>query len=112
MNSSPNQTSTNCKSRRKPALLAVALLALCGAELAQTNAHAAQRPLSDFLSRQGTYCIILDGNGNYDCAAGGYGGGSGCFLYLPPFPNYLDWTDPASQSSVSFDYAGLVNAAL
>jgi uncharacterized membrane protein len=104
------KSSSNQKQTSKPAVLAIALAA--SLNLFQTTAQAAQRPLSDFLSRQGAYCIQLDANGNYDCAAGTYGGGSSCFLYVPPFPNYLDWTDPVNQSSVSFDYAGIVNAAL
>jgi hypothetical protein len=87
------------------AALAVALTA--------TAAQAALRPLSDFVSRQGTYCLGTDSSGNPTC--GSYPADpSTCagYKYIPPFPNYLDWTDPSSGNSVTFDYAGLFNAYL
>jgi hypothetical protein len=85
--------------------------------LGVTSALAAtQRPISDFVSRQGTYCPKFDASGNPLCAEGCYPGpncpGTDCFLYIPPFPNFLDWTDPKDGTSVSVDYAGLFNAYL
>jgi len=78
------------------------------AVLAPLLTNGAQRPISDFISAQGTYCLgigpdgpVCDGDPNV-----------GCFLYIPPFPNYLDWTDPSSGNSVTFDYAGLFNSYL
>ena len=108
MNNPSNPKPTNCKHQCKPALLAIALLAVLAANAAQTIAHAGQRPISDFLSQQGTYCLGTDGNGNAIC--GGFPGN--CFLYIPPFPNFLDFTDPVAGTSVSFDYANLFNAYL
>ena len=93
-----------------------ALLAL-GLALAwaQPAAIAGQRPISDFLSRQGRFCVQLDANGFVDCAGGEYRDdttGGGCFLFIPPVANYSGWSDPKSARSAAFDYAGLANAAL
>jgi len=68
-----------------------------------------QRPLSDFLSTQGTYCVD-DGVG-------------GCYLFVPPDPNFLGWSTmivPAKLPIVpsrpeiplfaGVDYAGLADA--
>jgi len=54
-----------------------------------------QRPISDFLSTQGTYCIP-DGSG-------------GCLLFVPPVANFIGWGDPRTGQAVSVDYAGLAN---
>jgi hypothetical protein len=57
------------------------------------------RPLSDFLSTQGTYCTD-DGSG-------------GCLLFVPPDPNFLGWNTDVDKTPVLFalvDYAGLANA--
>jgi hypothetical protein len=57
---------------------------------------AVQRPISDFVDAQGTYCLD-DGMG-------------GCFLFCPPPPNRVGWTDPPAgplAKFVSVDYAGL-----
>jgi hypothetical protein len=81
----------------------------------QPNAIAGQRPISDFLSRQGKFCVQLDANGNVDCAAGQYlddTTGGGCFLFVPQVADYLGWSDPKSAISAAFDYAGLANEAL
>ena len=80
-----------------------------------TDAIAAQRPISDFLSRQGKFCLQLDANGFVDCDASHYTDDTtsgGCFLFIPPVANYSGWSDPKSVTSASFDYAGLANAAL
>lgn len=56
---------------------------------------AEQRPIEDFVSAQGTFCID-DGQG-------------GCFLIVPPIANFIGWTDPAEVISASVDYAGLAD---
>jgi hypothetical protein len=95
--------------------LTIGLLAVLGASLIQSTTQAGQRPLSDFLSRQGAYCVHqLDpatGNIGCDCVNNGYNG-TGCLLQVPPAPNYVVWTDPFAGAFVSFDYAGLANKAL
>src|SRR5207237_1448323 len=49
-----------------------------------------QRPISDFLSTQGTFCV--------DAA---------CTLFVPPTPNFVGFTDTVHDLGISFDYAGL-----
>lgn len=81
----------------------------------QPDAIAGQRPISDFLSRQGKFCFQFDANGFVDCAAAEYKDdttGGGCFLFIPPVADYSGWSDPKSARRASFDYAGLANAAL
>jgi hypothetical protein len=78
------------------------------------SAMAGQRPIGDFLSRQGKFCIQLDANGFVDCSASHYVAdttGGGCFIFIPPVADYTGWFDPKGTSA-SFDYAGLANAAL
>lgn len=55
-----------------------------------------QRPIEDFVSAQGTFCID-DGQG-------------GCILFVPPVANFIGWVDPAEEISASVDYAGLADA--
>jgi hypothetical protein len=77
-------------------------------------ASAGQRPISDFLSRQGKFCLQVGTDGNFDCSTSSYVGDSttgGCFLFIPPVANYTGWFDPKGASA-SFDYAGLANSAL
>jgi hypothetical protein len=81
-------------------MLALALLTL--------EAAAGTRPITDFTSRQGTYCLKLDTDGNIDCTTSSYGG-SDCFLFVPPQPNVAGWTDPKSFRFVLVDYAGLAD---
>jgi hypothetical protein len=83
--------------------------------LLQPNAIAGSRPISDFLSRQGKFCIQLNNDGSVDCSASHYTDNTtsgGCFLFIPPVADYNGWSDPKSATSASFDYAGLANAAL
>jgi hypothetical protein len=89
------------------------LAILVSAGLIET-ASAAQRPLSDFLSRQGTYCLSsLAPDGSLPFGSCGTYGSLGCgVLQVPPAPNYVNWTDPSSGASVTFDYAGLADGAL
>jgi hypothetical protein len=60
---------------------------------------ATQRPISDFVNTQGTFCWPFD--------AGGCG-----FLFDPPIQNFLGWTDPKSDRGFSLDYAALVDRYL
>jgi hypothetical protein len=67
-----------------------------------------QRPIEDFVNTQGTFCID-DGRG-------------GCFLFVPPVPNFLGSDTvqevPPQRGNVqpvrcaSVDYAGLANATI
>jgi len=59
-----------------------------------------QRPLSDFLSQQGTYC--MPGNTTT----------SGCMLYAPPVGNFAVWYSPDHNMTLVVDYAGLMDAWL
>ena len=72
--------------------------------------EAAQRPLSDWTSRQGSFCLV-SGNNGIDCQASGYHGGS-CLLFVPPVLNYLAWTTDPVTNGFSMDFAGLANAWL
>ena len=92
---------------RSMCILAIALFLPSLAALA--DGPTIQRPLSDFLSTQGKYCTD-DGNG-------------GCYLFVPPDPNFLGWTTmlpppklpvvpsrPEKPLFAGVDYAGLANA--
>src|SRR5262249_52033707 len=95
---------------RKMSHQARALLCTIGLTvMASTLANGVQRPIEDFISVQGTYCLGTDLNGNPVCNGDP---ASGCFLYIPPFPNYLNFTDPSTGNSVNLDYAGLFNSYL
>ncbi len=82
-----------------------ALAIIASASLVQ----AGQRPISQFTSRQGAYCLKFDVSGNVDCSASGYGGTS-CELFVPPQPNVNGWVEPSTLRFVLVDYAGLANA--
>jgi len=85
--------------RAKPAL-ALALIgvfAIGAISTAQASRSATSiRPISDFVSQQGTFCLD-DGMG-------------GCFLFVPPTPNFAGWVDLLTSKFVLVDYAGLANA--
>jgi len=85
----------------KPALviLLLGLMAISSARLTPVHAvQSVQRPISDFLSAQGTYCLDLDGMP------------PPCDLFVPPSPNMVGWTvSPAFQIFALLDYAGLAN---
>jgi hypothetical protein len=70
----------------------LALLVCCAlggtAAPAAARSTATARPLADFVNVQGTY---------------DFG-----FLFVPPVPNFLGWSDPAGLS-LSIDYAGLAD---
>jgi len=55
-----------------------------------------QRPIEEFVSAQGTFCLP--------------DGGGGCVLFVPPLDNFLGWFDPATGDVASVDYAGIANA--
>jgi hypothetical protein len=83
--------------------------------LSTPSASAAQRPISDFLSRQGKFCLQFDANGFLDCSVNHYvtdTTSGGCLLFTPPGANFTGWTDPQAGTGASFDYAGLNNVAL
>ncbi len=82
---------TRSTSRRLLGL--AALLAL--AAVTAAPAQAAQRSIEEFIAAQGTYCID-DGSG-------------GCFVIVPPVPNFIGWTVTGETKAASVDYAGLAN---
>src|SRR5262245_41389290 len=61
-----------------------------------SQSAASTRPISEFVSQQGTFCFD-DGMG-------------GCFLFVPPIPNFVGWADGRTFNGVSVDYAGLADA--
>jgi hypothetical protein len=65
---------------------------------ASAFAGTTQRPISDFVSTQGTYCNP-DGLG-------------GCQIFVPPTPNFVGFTDTVHDLGISFDYAGLSDQPL
>lgn len=79
---------------------ALAGLALLSSKPARAAGPARLRPISDFLSRQGTACAD-EGTGT-------------CYLYVPPAPNFLGWStrydNRATALFAGVDYAGLANA--
>src|SRR5258708_11117492 len=86
-------------------VLVPALLLLGG------QAIAATRPITDFTSRQGDYCLKFGGITGIDCTAGGYGKTS-CDLFVPPQPNAYGWSAPKTSVFALVDYAGLADPFL
>ena len=84
------KTWTPIANGRLAGVLAVVLLAPLA--FAQTT----QRPISDFLEGQGTFCFPSPSGG--------------CLSFVPPVPNFEGWEDLAGTVAVSVDYAGLANA--
>ncbi len=114
MKNSTKQNQRKCASRRFQLMspgLVLGLVTVITTGLIPSTASAGQRPIGDFLSRQGAFCLQLDASGNIDCGASSYGG-SGCFLFVPPSPNLIAWTDPKGNTAMQMDYAGLQNAVL
>jgi hypothetical protein len=68
----------------------VLAVSVCSASAFAGTTH---RPISDFLSTQGTFCVD-DGHG-------------GCTIFVPPTPNFVGFTDTVHDLGISFDYAGL-----
>jgi len=71
------------------------------------NLTAGQRPITDFISRQGQWSLHLDTMGTPIVAASKYDGGLSGFVFQPPLQNFVDWVEPQNNTSASFDYAGL-----
>jgi len=108
-NSQTDQKATSFRTQFSLASMALsAVIALGVAPVAS----AAQRPISDFVNRQGTYCLQTDSQGNIDCSTSHYGGGPGCFLFTPPGPNLVGWSDPNANYFTLVDYAGLADQLL
>jgi hypothetical protein len=86
-------------------LAALSIIVLAGlpgtAGAAPPAAEAArQRPIMDFVSQQGTYCVRL--------------GGPSCTLFEPPVGNILGWIEirDGARYLARVDYAGLADAYL
>ena len=76
---------------------ALAAASILVAAAAAPHTYASTRPIQDFVSTQGTFCID-DGSG-------------GCLLFVPPVPNFVGWTVSGETIVASVDYAGLANGA-
>jgi hypothetical protein len=63
---------------------------------ASAFAGTTQRPISDFLTTQGTFCVDPPT----------------CTLFIPPTPNFVGFTDTVHDLGISFDYAGLSDQPL
>jgi hypothetical protein len=75
--------------------------------------EATERPISDFLERQGDFCL------NADLSGGFYQGDrtepcdpDTTILLVPPIKNFIGWGDPAANLNASVDYAGLADDVL
>ena len=66
-------------------------------DLLATASSATQRPISDFVSAQGQFCLPGDAGV--------------CLLFDPPVQNFVVWRDP-SGVCLSIDYAGVAKAWL
>ncbi len=79
---------------RRIASAAFALaVCVCSASAFATTTH---RPISDFISTQGTFCVDPPT----------------CTLFVPPAPNFVAFTDTVHDLGISFDYAGLSDIPL
>jgi hypothetical protein len=72
-----------------------------------------KRPISDFLDRQGDFCL------NADFSGGFYQGDrtepcdpDTTILLVPPVKNFIGWDDPEANLGGSVDYAGLADDVL
>jgi len=77
-------------------LIVMGLFAIGGIPAHASRSASSMRPISDFVTQQGTFCLD-DGMG-------------GCFLFVPPAPNIGGWVDITAARFVLVDYAGVVNA--
>ena len=78
----------------------------CGGGIGGGGGAAERRPLSDFLSAQGTFCQDVLGDGT-------------CYLFNPPVPNFLGFSNDTDTNNdgvpdkpqwfAGVDYAGLAN---
>ena len=76
------------------------------------NDDATERPIGDFLERQGAFCIRFDfmefayvDTRDDFCPFDE-------FLFVPPVDNFIAWNDPETLLGISSDYAGLSDDAL
>ena len=69
-------------------------VSVCSASAFAGTTH---RPISDFLSTQGTFSTM---------------GRGGCTIFVPPTPNFVGFTDTVHDLGISFDYAGLSDQPL
>jgi hypothetical protein len=72
-----------------------------------------ERPISDFLERQGDFCLDADFSGGF------YQGDrtepcdpDTTILLVPPVKNFIAWDDPEANLGASVDYAGLADDVL
>jgi hypothetical protein len=70
-------------------------LGLCAVS-ASAFAGTTHRPISDFLSTQGTFCVDPPT----------------CTIFVPPVANFVGFTDTVHDRGISFDYAGLSDVPL
>ena len=85
-------------------LAGAAVLAISAAS---APASAGQRPLSDFVSQQGAWCVATNDVG-IDCAASHYGGPAACGPDEFTFPTFFTWSDPQTEVIAlidSFDWS-------
>ena len=75
-----------------------AALTASAIDLQFAGTSSVQRPFSDYLETQGTFCFP-DGEG-------------GCFDFEPPVQNFLGWTDPNSNFNALFEYLGNADTIL
>ncbi len=103
------ETSVKCAARNFKALFAFAIALFLLPVAAYAAGATTQRPLDDFLSAQGSFCID--------------NGVGGCLLFVPPDPNFVGWSTmivppklpivpsrPEIPLFAGVDYAGLADA--
>ncbi len=77
--------------------------------------HTKSRPISDFVERQGAFCLRDDFSGGVYTDTGTREGSctiNNVLLIVPPVKNFLGQTDPAANLEASVDYAGLSDDVL
>jgi hypothetical protein len=70
-----------------PTLFALGICVSSASAFAKTT----QRPISEFIDAQGTFCVDPPT----------------CTIFVPPVPNFVGFTDTVHDLGISFDYAGL-----
>jgi hypothetical protein len=102
-------TAKGGKAVRKILVLSVVLFVMVFLTGASNPAgQAVQRPIEDFVDRQGTFCVTNTGVWPFE----GYYHSEPCtheILFVPPVANFLGWSDPAKGRLMSVDYAGLAD---
>jgi hypothetical protein len=95
-------TMTEKPLRKLPVVLFLLFVAIFLVGAVSVAADGQQRPIEDFVERQGKYCF-LDGVYADPCPT------DPPLLFVPPVDNFIGWTDPALEIAASVDYAGLAN---